>query len=400
MRLMPRMRSTAVFVVCLLLVAGTTSLPAQAPAARQSPDGDALNAKSREFAQRYRAKDYPGAERAADAFIELARKLGRTDVVGAMLYNKSCVAALTGRRSDALQQLRAAIAAGYTSYYTIAGDTDFASLADDGEFKALVADLKGKAGIAALEWDAARTTAPFTLIFDDPALPALVEMRREFDLDAIVAGAGDDYARLKAITEWASRQWRHSPTAMASHSDPVTVLREAKAGGRFICRDYATVVAGVARAFSLPARVLNLLPRDVETRSEAHSVAEVWLPQFKKWVLADGQFGVVAERSGVPLNGVELQAALACDDASVRCASSPGTCRDWKPFILRNAYYFKIGRDQRRFEPSGDAQLVLVPKGASDPRKFAGGNEEVFKGAVYISAPSVFYAPPTGSEGH
>ena len=72
-----------------------------------------------------------------------------------------------------------------------------------------------------------------------------------------------------------------------------------------------------------------------------------------------------------------------------------GACAQWKPFILRNAYYFKVARDQRRFDAKpGGAQLVLVPKGAPDPRKFAGGNEEVFAGAVYISNPAVFYSRP------
>jgi hypothetical protein len=69
-------------------------------------------------------------------------------------------------------------------------------------------------------------------------------------------------------------------------------------------------------------------------------------------------------------------------------------CAEWKPFILRNAYYFKIGDDQRSFHRNIQKQLVLVPKGAPNPRKFAGGNEDVFAGAIYTSNPETFYAPP------
>jgi hypothetical protein len=218
-------------------------------------------------------------------------------------------------------------------------------------------------------------------------------MRNEFAMDQVVAGAKDDYEKLRRLTEWASTRWRHSSTQTASKTDPLTILREAKAGGRFICRDYAVVLAGAAKAYGMPARVLNLLPRDVETRSESHSVAEVWLESLQKWVLADGQYGAIGELDGVPLSGLELQAALAADKP-VRCVSGAGVCAEWKPFILRNAFYFKIADDQRSYRRDFKRQLVLVPKGAAEPHKFAGGNEEVFKGAVYTSHPGTFYDPP------
>jgi len=143
----------------------------------------------------------------------------------------------------------------------------------------------------------------------------------------------------------------------------------------------------------MPARVVNLLPRDVETRSEAHSVAEVWLDEFSKWVLADGQYGAIGELAGVPLSGIELQAALAADRPVV-CSAGDAVFAEWKPFILKNAFFFKMGNDQRSFEHHTISQLVLVPKGASKPTKFAGGNEEIFAGAVYTSNPDTFYAPP------
>jgi len=102
-----------------------------------------------------------------------------------------------------------------------------------------------------------------------------------------------------------------------------------------------------------------------------------------------------AELKGVPLNGIELQAALAEENQDLRCSVGEQVCRQWKSFILPNMFYFKVSRSQRRFfEGSSPEQLVLVPKGASWPRKFAGGNEEVFAGARYISDPSVFYASP------
>lgn len=106
------------------------------------------------------------------------------------------------------------------------------------------------------------------------------------------------------------------------------------------------------------------MPGDVESNVNAHSVAEVWIEQFKKWVLADGQYGGIAELKGVPLNGVELQRALA-EEQPVNCRVCTSRCGGWKQFIAPNMYYFKIVDDQRPWWSAGVfRQLVPVPKGA------------------------------------
>ncbi|RPI97716.1 MAG: transglutaminase domain-containing protein, partial [Candidatus Aminicenantes bacterium] len=309
--------------------------------------------------------------------------------------NTACVLSLAGQKTRAIAAIREAVASGYTDYAKIAGDSDFDPLRGEAEFRALLSDLKARYGPRPLAWDRGQSPPPFPVTYDDPQAPEFEELRREFALDNVVAGAKDDYERLRRLTAWVSSRWQHSPDQTASKTDPFTILREAQTGGRFICRDYAVVLAGVAGAFGMPARLLNLLPKDVETRSEAHSVAEVWLEQFHKWVLADGQYGSIGELDGEPLSGLELQAAFA-EDKPVRCAVGAATCDEWKPFILRNSYYFKIGDDQRSFRRRVQKQLVLVPLGAPDPHKFAGGSEEVFAGAVYTSNPATFYSPPPG----
>ena len=363
------------------------------PGLAQTPAEQELRAANEAWAKAYGQKDWPEALRVIQRLMEIADRLGIQQVRAGALYNKACVLALMGQKGPALAAVREAAAAGFTDYAQYAGDTDFASLRGDPEFQAVLADLKKKFGPQPLEWDRGQSPPPFPITFDDGRAPEFLEMRREFSIDAVVAGAKDDYDRLRRLTAWVSTRWRHSPNQMASKGDPLTILREARAGGRFICREYAAVLAGVASAYGMPSRVLNLLPRDVETRSEAHSVAEVWLESHGKWVLADGQYGAIGELDGVPLNGLELQAAFAADKP-VRCAVGESACADWKPFILRNAYYFKTSNDARAFRREFKSQLVLVPKGAPAPRKFAGGNEEVFAGAVYTSNPDSFYAAP------
>ncbi|KAA0254175.1 MAG: hypothetical protein EDX89_11040 [Acidobacteria bacterium] len=374
--------------LALLLLLGTAPLPADPPPARD--EVQELNARFKEL---YGAKRYEEALGALEALGARPELSGDRDAQASIAYGRACLKALLGRKDEAIEGLRSAFAAGFSDLGTVATDADLDSLRADPRFVSLVAEARKKLGPARLEWDDAPRPPEFRLRFDDPAAPELAQLRAEFGIDPAVAGASDDLDRLVRLAKWTSEQWAHSPTQMASKPDPISILREAKAGGRFICRDYAIVAAGAARAFGLASRVISVLPKDVETRSEAHSVAEAWLPGRAKWVLLDGQYGIVPVRDGVPLNAVELQKALA-EDAPLSCLGASARCEEWKWFVGRNLFYFKVAQDQRRFGGAASPQLVLVPKGASSPRKFAGGNESVFANALYTSIPASFYAPP------
>ncbi|MDD8027888.1 MAG: transglutaminase-like domain-containing protein [Acidobacteriota bacterium] len=362
-------------------------------AAAQASLEEQFQAANKDLARCVEARNWTGALDVLERQLGLADRIGNPSIKADVLYNKACYLALSGQKARAIAAAREAVKAGFTDYEKYAADSDLDSLRPDPEFKAFLADIKARYGPRPLAWDESQAPPPFEWTFDGPETPEFIEMRKEFSIDEVVAGAKDDYERLRRLTEWVSARWPHSSSQTASKTDPLTILREAKAGGRFICRDYAVVLAGAAKAYGMPARVLNLLPRDVETRSEAHSVAEVWLESRHKWVLADGQYGTIGELEGVPLNGLELQAAFAADKP-VRCASGTAVCAEWKPFILRNAFYFKTADDQRSYRRAFKRQLVLVPKGAAEPHKFAGGSEGVFEGAVYTSNPATFYAPP------
>jgi len=365
-----------------------------APLLGQKPSvDDQWGALNEELRRVYSQKDWPAAMSVLDRMLKLADDTENREARGGVLYMKACVYALSGQKAQAIEAIRQAVAAGFADYPKYSSDTDLDSLREESGFKSLLADIKAKYGPVPLVWDRTEPAPPFPVQYDDSKAPQFLEMRHEFAIDPVVTGAKDNYERLRRLAYWVSTRWEHSPNQMASKSDPLTILREAQAGGRFICREYAIVMAGVAAAYGMPARIINLLPHDVETRSEAHSVAEVWLDEFSKWVLVDGQYGAIGELGGVPLSGIELQAALAAD-RKVVCSAGDAVFAEWKPFILRNAFFFKMGNDQRSFEHRTISQLVLVPKGAPNPRKFAGGNEEIFTGAIYTSNPDSFYAPP------
>lgn len=383
-------------VFCLLTVAilfATTAcgVLAQSSEPKTPDDREVLQKSFDGVSASYRAKDYSGALKqlkkleAMPVFAKLP-----ADAKPGVIYTEACLYALVGDKTQAMKALRAADALGYSDYAIVSTDQDLISLRDDPEFKQWFAAYKAKNGPQVYSWASEKNEPAYVLNMDQTDDPKLKQLRAEFPADAALAGATDDYERLQRLAAWTSRQWEHSNSESASSDDPLTILREAKAGGKFICMNYAVALGGEASAYGLPARLLGLLPKGTETRMDAHSVVEVWLPDRRKWVLADGQYGQTATVDGVPLNAVELEDALA-KERKIQC-SQAATCTEWLGFIQKYLYYFKISREQRWFESFKADQLVLMPKDAATPKSM-NGNTGVFVGARFTSTPAVFYEP-------
>jgi hypothetical protein len=259
---------------------------------------------------------------------------------------------------------------------------------------------------AVREWDPNEKVGPYTITMDDPNNPSMVELRTKYGLEDLVRGAADDYDKLKRVTAWVQKQWEHNGNNSPSKSDPLTILKEVSEGKRFRCVEYAIVVTGCTRSLGMSSRTLGLMQPDVETAESGagHVVAEVWLRQFGKWVMVDGQWGAIAEGKGVPLNAVELQDAIARKDPTltIRFVSQTTTVdrqANYIEWIIPYLYYFKFACDQRFYRrgaqgrPAQQGLIMLVPKGANKPKAFQ--RHAAFQGATYISNPKAFY-PPMG----
>jgi tetratricopeptide (TPR) repeat protein len=343
----------------------------------------------------YKAKHY------AEALVGLEKALTMPEMKdypewrANAIYGIGCMHSLLGRKPQAIAALKQAIAAGYTDYGQYLSDTDLAPLRETPDFAAVLAKLRERNGIVPLVWeDRSEKTPAFPLMFEPAQAEQFVQMRAEFKMDETIPQVANELARLRQLASWTSRQWEHSSTQMASHADPLTILREAKQGGKFICMNYAVVLAGAAQAYGMPARVMALLPRDVEKRADSHSVVEVWLKQYHTWAIADAQNGIVPTVDGRPLSAIELQEALVRDQP-VDCRTDAAACAKWAGWIVQYLYHFKIAREQRWYSRGqGNPQLVLLPKGAPHPKLYNGKASGVFANAVYTSNPDVFYAAP------
>jgi tetratricopeptide (TPR) repeat protein len=97
-------------------------------------DGEEIDARAGTAWPYYEAKDFEAALGIVSEALE--------EYPGNALahYNIACMSSLLGRRDDAIEHLRAALA-GHPPYVENArADDDFASLRDDDEFQALLAD--------------------------------------------------------------------------------------------------------------------------------------------------------------------------------------------------------------------------------------------------------------------
>ncbi len=310
------------------------------------------------------------------------------------LYNLACAHALQGERAEALRRLAESVDAGYDNYIGTRFDSDFTDLRGDSTFVWILDGMRRSLGVT---WDPARSTNPPTIRTDRMTVPELVQLRSQYELDQVVAGAADDYERVRRITSWTHGRWSHNGNNEPSQPDPLTILREAGEGKMFRCVEYGTVVAGAARALGMPARVLALKTHDVETRPSGagHVVAEVWLRDQKKWIFADGQFDVIPERDGRPLSGSEFAEAMWDGGDLPECRStSQASCSDYLRWVTPYLYYLDYSLDQRMFVSKQEGSLMMVPKGAPDPKVFQ--QRWPIGPCTYISDPLVFNRPPEG----
>lgn len=78
--------------------------------------------------------------------------------------------------------------------------------------------------------------------------------------------------KVLAITDWIASELEYVP----GHSDGATTLLDTFASRKGVCRDYAHMMCGLARASHIPARYVSAYGASVDP-PDFHAVGEVWL---------------------------------------------------------------------------------------------------------------------------
>jgi hypothetical protein len=241
-------------------------------------------------------------------------------------------------------------------------------------------------------YDEAGATERFAHVWSDAADPYYARLRPQHGLDALVAGATTDLARVQAVSRWTHTRFAHDGANAAPRPDPASILQDAALGRRFRCVEYATVASGALTALGIRTRMVWLLTREEGTRTDgvAHVVAEAYLRDAGRWVMVDAQWDAVPLLDGQPINALELQGALARPAPGLTVASRSGTrTDDYGRWIAPYLHYFYTPLDHRVELPRTGAALVLAPIGdESLARKYPAPVTR------YTRSPAAFYARP------
>ncbi len=231
-----------------------------------------------------------------------------------------------------------------------------------------------------------------------PDDPYLSRLRSEYALEELVAGAETELETVLEVVRWVHGLWQHHGAQQPQRSDPISIIEEAEAGGRFRCVEYAIVTVGCLNALGIPARVLSLRTEDAATRESGagHVVAEAYLRDLDRWVMVDAQWGVVPTVDGVPVSALDLQRGLATK-RNVGILGRPSLVGiAYLKWVAPYLFYLSVPLDNRYVEREPQApHLMLVPLGAPEltvfQRRFS------IENTLYTHSDTALYLPPKAS---
>lgn len=92
----------------------------------------------------------------------------------------------------------------------------------------------------------------------------------------------------------------------ATDTDPIEYLQFAKDGKGLTCRYFAVIYGAAAIAEGYTTRIIGLSKSGIHAE---HAVVEVYVPQFKKWILVDPDFNIAYKNGDTWLNARDLHEA-------------------------------------------------------------------------------------------
>jgi len=233
----------------------------------------------------------------------------------------------------------------------------------------------------------------------------LKELRTSYNLEQLTAGDTDEFAKIKTILDWTSKQWEHNGSNTPSKQDALTILSEAKQGKKFRCVEYGIVATAAHNSIGIPARTLGLKTRDVEKvrRGAGHVVSEVYSKELGKWIYIDPQFNIIPTLNGAPLTGVEFQKAIYTKDPGLTLINKQGEVskedsESYIKWIGKYLFYFDILFDQKTMNAdkynsiNGMTKLTLVPAGHKEPLIFQRSSKINY--SYYTNSLNDFYRTP------
>lgn len=250
--------------------------------------------------------------------------------------------------------------------------------------------------VPVLKFDERLDGRSFDFTWGDLNDPYLIDLRTRYDLEGIISGSKNDLERVEKLCHWVHGLWKHNGRNEPIKKGPISIIEEAKRGKRFRCVEYSVVLSGCLNAVGIPARIVSLMTKDVETRKSGagHVVVEAYLRDMEKWIFVDPQWDVIPCLDGVPLNAVEFQRMLAKRKKELGILSlSRKNAHKYFRWISPYLYYFAVKFDNRVWKTDvSSKRVMLVPIGAREPKVFQ--RRFPMYNVIYTHSINSFYPEP------
>ena len=252
---------------------------------------------------------------------------------------------------------------------------------------------------------------------EDPAHPALRELRETYALDSIAVGSSD-LERVARLSSWVRGSLRHAVPYELPVWDARLILDRGTRGVEdYICLHLVVVLVQCALAIGLQARMVNLHmevaggdPAEVSPGGvycPEHVVAEVWLPDQQRWVMFDPDHDCYYSRDGQALSAWQLHDALLEDALSqLDCIRGPHSVAqepdgtpieddvdEWFATFLPQ-YYRHVSilmRNDFLSHPDGPTRIAHPVDAQTPPVLWRGGSDlrlnRYFLGPIRVAAP-------------
>jgi len=190
--------------------------------------------------------------------------------------------------------------------------------------------------------------------------------------------------KVKKISGYAHSLFPHSRSNTPSLLNSVTIIKEAHEGKSFRCVEHSFLTVDLLWAYGIPARMVGLKTKDMETRESdaGHVVVEFWSFKFQKWIMIDVQFGIIPKYKKDFLSAVELgeklDKGLTVEYILVlQSRFSPETdIKKYTKWIHPYLYFFdtvlnlKSSINTTEQKRLSDKRLMLIPLRAVPPKVF------------------------------
>ncbi len=151
---------------------------------------------------------------------------------------------------------------------------------------------------------------------EDPLNESLVSIRTRLPQGAVVSGT--TLERVRILATWIASAWEYRASVQAAQYAPwdmETILSwgKSKSGhcGRLpvvMCVHYGVAFVTACQAAGLQARAA-VFTENING-GNGHFCAEVWMPEYGKWVFVDPNFDIMLFRDSVPLSIPEIRALM------------------------------------------------------------------------------------------